>query len=201
VANKKKRKKGPLSQLPKKRPPAAPAVPPPPEAGVESYHALPDEPLIEGEPSLESLKKLILANRREDAMSMLAALPENKAEEVPQLEELGHMLMARQDFDGASVIYRRWLVAEPTSAKAYNSLGASLVSAGWTDAALPALQMAVSHDPDNSIYHLNLAKLYMVSGHWEEARAILVNIAHRFPEQQGKLDELWKQFPDDVEKL
>jgi hypothetical protein len=41
----------------------------------------------------------------------------------------------------------------------------------------------------------------MVRGQWEEARTILVNIAHRFPEQQGKLDELWQQFPDDVEKL
>jgi Flp pilus assembly protein TadD len=136
--------------------------------------------------------------RREDALNMLASLPDNTAEDAPLLEELGHMLMARQDFDGAGALHRRWVQAEPQNAKAYNSLGASLVSGGWLDAGLKTLQAAVSLDPDNYIYHFNLTKLYMVRSQWEEAKAMLNNIAHRFPEHAGKIKELRAQFPEDL---
>jgi Flp pilus assembly protein TadD len=154
---------------------------------------------VEAEPSLSRVKELILGSRREDALAMLAGLPESQVEDVPFLEELGHIFMARQDFDAAGSVYRRWVMCEPGNAKAFNSLGAALVSGGWLDAALPALQMAVSNDPDKAVYHLNLAKLYMVRNQWEEANAMLVNMAHRFPEQRDKLSELWAQFPDTME--
>jgi Flp pilus assembly protein TadD len=150
------------------------------------------------EPSLAGIKELILLERREDALAMLALLPENVAEDVPLLEELGHMLMARQDFDGASAVHRRWAQADPHNAKAYNSLGASLVSGGWLDAGLRTLQLAVSLDPDNYIYHFNLTKLYMVRSQWEEAKSMLNNIAHRFPEHKDKIEALQAQFPNDL---
>jgi Flp pilus assembly protein TadD len=182
VAQKKKKKRSLLSQMPRTPSSAAAAS------------AAPVAP----EPSLAGVKELVLLERREDALNMLAALPDSTAGDAPLLEELGRMLMDRQDFDGASALHRRWVQAAPQSARAYNSLGASLVSGGWLDAGLKTLQSAVSLDPDNYIYYFNLTKLYMVRGQWEEAKAMLNSITHRFPEHKDKIEGLRTQFPDDL---
>ncbi len=188
-----KKKKSIYSQLPKKKPAFAFTQP---SVAAEAA-ALPEPCLPTGPPSLAAVKELFAAGGREAALSMLNELGEFSPEDGGALEELGHALMKNRDFDTAAAVHRKWSEADPASARAFNSLGASLISGGWLEQGQAALQKAVGLEPNKPIYQLNLAKLYMVRGIWESARSMLLNIMHSHPEEKAAAEALMAQFPEE----
>ena len=188
---KKSKKRSEFSQLPKKNK-AAPLI----DAKVAT--AAPLTPAVlpsDMEPSLGNVQKLFEDGLRNDAMIMLNKLPDSTVQDIPLLEELGHKMMSSGEFDNAAVIHRRWTEVDPDNPRAFNALGTALVSAKWLEPAHMALQQAVMLSPDNLIYKFNLAKLYMVRSHWGEARAMLIAMLNKYPEQKSKIDDLLAQFP------
>lgn len=184
-----KNKKSEFSQLPKKKPTPGVLTPKAAEAPKNNY-------VHSGPASLPAVKELFAASQREAALKMLGELKEISLADIALLREIGHFLMSGQDFDSAAAIYRKWTELEPENASAFNSLGASLVSGGWEDAAQGALLKASMLEPGKPIYQFNLAKLYMVKNAWDAARSLLLNIVHTHPAEASKAKELLAQFPE-----
>ena len=152
-----------------------------------------------GPSSLNKVKELFTNNHRDAALNMLNDLNEFSAEDAVILEELGHLLMGKQEFDAASTVHRKWTELEPDSGRAFNALAASFISANWVDLGYEAMSRAVALEPGKAIYQLNLAKLYMLREMWEQARIMLNNIMHTFPEEKQKVEILLEQIAQQEE--
>ena len=192
---KKGKKRSEFSQLPRKNKPeinvqvntaaAKPAASAPAALPVDMEH------------SLANVKELFDDGLRNEAMTMLTRLPDSTPDDISLLEELGHKMMGSQEFDTAAILHRRWISVDPNNSRAHNALGVALVSAQWHEPALQPLRQAVVLSPDNPTYQFNLAKLSMVLNKWGEARAMLVSMLNKYPDQKDKIDELLAQFPED----
>lgn len=198
MAKQKKKKRSIYSQLPKKKASAGFTAPQFTVQSVQSVQPGADtDAAYSAQPSMQGLKELVDSGRREAFLNMLSEVDLTDPQNTPELPELGNILMRVKDFDSAATIFRAWSEAEPGNAKAFNSLGTALVSSNWLDAGQVALTQAVALEPGQEIYQFNLAKLYMVREMWEQAKSMLMNLQHSFPESKDKVDELLAQFPED----
>jgi Flp pilus assembly protein TadD len=188
VARPKNKKRSEFSQLPKIR--RAPAPSPsllPPVRGQETSALSPD---------LAVVKQLFDQGQRDQALMVFHQITEFNRQDAPLLEELGRALMQAKDFDSAAAIHRCWSQIDANNAKAFNALGASLASGGWSETGLTALQRAVVLAPEKAVYKFNLAKLYMLCKMYEQARSLLLAIANNYPPEKLKALDLLRQLDD-----
>ncbi len=75
----------------------------------------------------------------------------------------------RGDFNLAAEFYEKIIANGYVSAEVYSNLAASLLREGRNDEAIPALNMALSIDPNFSNAHSNLGQLYLVTGKIDDA--------------------------------
>jgi Flp pilus assembly protein TadD len=186
VAKLKNKKRSELSQLPKMGRMSALSLRPSPRGEETSSPPL----------TLASVKQLFDQGKREQALTVFHQLTEFDLRDAPLLEELGRALMQAKDFDSAAAVHRSWSQIDTNNARAFNALGASLVSGGWTETGLNALQRAVILAPEKTVYKLNLAKLYILCKMYEQARSILLAIAHNYPGEKEKVTDLLRRLED-----
>jgi Flp pilus assembly protein TadD len=182
----KNKKRSEFSQLPKTR-----------RISALSWQRTPQGEEISSPPlTLASVKQLFDQGKREQALTIFHQLTEFDPKDAPLLEELGRALMQAEDFDSAAAIHRAWSQIDPDNARAFNALGASLVSGGWSETGLNALQRAVILAPEKTVYKFNLTKLYMLCKMYEQARSMLLAIANNYPGEKGKVMDLLRQLDD-----
>jgi Flp pilus assembly protein TadD len=186
VAKPKNKKRSELSQLPRKRPfPASsPRLLNPARSPETSALPL----------NLALVKQLFDQGSRDQALMVFHQLSEFESRDIPLLEELGRALMQAEDFDSAAAVHRCWSQIDPDNARAFNALGASLASGGWSETGIAALQRAVVLAPEKAVYKFNLSKLYMLCKMYEQARSLLLAIANNYPPEKGKAMALLRQI-------
>lgn len=118
-------------------------------------------------------------NTKNDSMAPLSSKSEqilaleDAARKDPQnsqiLTRLGRLLVESQKFDKAVGVHQKIFELEPHDPRNSNSLGVTLMIAGYQTQAIEYLKKAASLAPDNFVFKANLGKAYMMARQWREA--------------------------------
>jgi tetratricopeptide (TPR) repeat protein len=96
--------------------------------------------------------------------------------------ELGLMAAQANQLDDARNWFHRALEAVPGHAEAVNNLGVFYAQIHQYPDAIAALRYGIQYNPANEPLHLNLARILMIMGQRDEARAVLDKLLERHPE-------------------
>ena len=120
---------------------------------------------------------------------------------------LAEVLLAQDDFEGASVHYQEYLKYRPDSAVALTNLGIAFAAMGQLDKAIHFFRLGLEVNPNNAIAHLELAKVLLrqqdfggVALHADQALRLKARdpVAHNLigvaRASQGRLDEAMEHF-------
>jgi tetratricopeptide (TPR) repeat protein len=83
--------------------------------------------------------------------------------------KLGRLLVQSQKFDEAVGIHQKIYELQPHDPRNSNSLGVTLMIAGYQKQAIEYLGKAASLDPKNLVFKANLGKAHMMARQWSEA--------------------------------
>ncbi len=122
---------------------------------------------------LQVLPKDLSDTKRDPRMALQEALARHRVEQDPNDFEwrynLGSMLQARGDVQGAEVQYRAALLLRPGDATVNNALGGALLASGQVDEAIVHLTAAMKARPDYFDPHFNLGNALASQGNYGAA--------------------------------
>jgi tetratricopeptide (TPR) repeat protein len=121
-----------------------------------------------------------------------AALRVNPYDELAW-RELGGILNAKGDFQGAEEDYRKALALQPNDSEAKTGLAIVLIATNRTGEAIPLLEGALKDDPTNMTAHYRLSGLYRRAGRTADAEREMAAFRH-YQELKDKLGVVLKQL-------
>jgi tetratricopeptide (TPR) repeat protein len=132
---------------------------------------------------------LLRQNFREAEGSYLAALAIRPDDPIV-LNNLGAVLRAKGDLDGAVITYREALRLDPRLATTLNNLGVVLRAKGDVAGAIACYREAIRIDPRDAKSHANLARALAGEGRYREAEEVTQEAVRLNPRDAAAHSEL-----------
>jgi tetratricopeptide (TPR) repeat protein len=136
---------------------------------------------------------LLRRNQRDSAREMFLETLRSDPQCADAANELGLLSAQSREFEDARKWFERAIQAVPGHAEAVNNLGVLYAQLREYPDALAAFRYGIRNNPDNEPLHLNMARICMIVGEREEARAVLIEFLDRQPAStpaRRLLDEL-----------
>jgi Tfp pilus assembly protein PilF len=124
---------------------------------------------------------LLRRNQRDAAREMFIDTLQSDPQCADAANELGLLSAQSREFEDARKWFERAIQAVPGHAEAVNNLGVLYAQLREYPDALAAFRYGIRNNPDNEPLHLNMARICMIVGEREEARAVLIEFLDRQP--------------------
>jgi tetratricopeptide (TPR) repeat protein len=131
--------------------------------------------------------------RSTDAFEELTRAAADRPDDPAVQLALADVQLARQDFEAALAVYRRYVAAVPRDAGAWTNLGIAALATGRSDEGIDALRRAVALQPQAARSHVNLASALADAGRMGEATSHAAEAARLAP-ANAKARELYGQL-------